>query len=64
MVRLNNTNGTSDMCADGWDNSEDTVCECPDCGEKVDSDGDAVTGCHYGEVQCETCGSRPCNQSC
>lgn len=52
------------MCADGWDNSEDAVGECPECGEKVDSEGDAVVGCNYSPVQCTTCGSRPCDQSC
>ena len=51
------------MCSDGWDNLDATNGECPDCGEPT-VDGDAATGCHYGSVECETCGSRPCNESC
>ena len=64
MVRLNNTNGTSDICADEWDNSKDAVGKCPECGEKVDSEGDAIVGCNYSPVQCTTCGSKPCDGSC
>jgi hypothetical protein len=52
------------MCADGWDHSEDAVGECPECGEGVDKDGDAVQGCNYSPYTCKTCGARPCDQSC
>ncbi len=51
------------MCADGWDNGK-PIGECPICGEDVDSDGDAVKGCNYSPVDCELCGSAPCDQSC
>lgn len=57
------------MCADGWYNREENIPEdqrmyCPECGEEVDSDGDAVQGCHYSPCECDTCGSRPCDGSC
>jgi hypothetical protein len=37
--------------------------ECPECGQPT-VDGVAAVGCEYGSVECETCGWRPCNQSC
>lgn len=52
------------MCCDGWDFSEDTVGECPECGEPTDETGEAVIGCNWSPVLCETCGARPCNDSC
>lgn len=52
------------MCCDGWSYPEDAVGECPDCGEPVDKDGDAVEGCYWSPVDCETCGSRTCDGSC
>ena len=52
------------MCCDGWDNSEDIAGECPDCGGPVDDEGDAVVGCHWSPVVCDTCGDRPCDGSC
>lgn len=51
-------------CCDGWDHSDLTVGQCPNCGDDVDDNGDAVRGCNYSDVQCDLCGSRPCNQSC
>ena len=53
-------------CADGWDNRKwaKEVKECPDCGEDVDEDGDAVEGCNHSPVECATCGAAPCNDSC
>jgi len=51
------------MCADEWDDGP-AVGECPDCGIEVNKYGDAVNGCNYSPVQCETCGSAPCDQSC
>jgi len=51
------------MCADGWFNGEPTG-ECPECGEPVDEDGDAVSGCSYSPITCDTCGARPCDGSC
>ena len=52
------------MCAEGWsyDDSEvDGVC--PDC-ECPTVDGQAQSGCAYGQVQCHTCGDAPCDQAC
>lgn len=52
------------MCCDGWYNTCSEELECPDCGEPVDQDGDALSGCNYSPTDCQTCGARPCNQSC
>jgi hypothetical protein len=57
------------MCADGWYNypknyKAEDIAKCPDCGEDVDSDGDAMSGCHWSPVDCKTCGSAPCDGSC
>lgn len=52
------------MCADGWysDDSEvDGVC--PDCGMPT-VDGVAQYGCNWSPVDCQTCGSSPCDDSC
>ena len=49
-------------CCDGWYN--EVVGECPDCGEPVDKDGEAATGCYYSPKTCKTCGARPCNGIC
>lgn len=43
---------------------EDVVGECPVCGALVDEDGNAVEGCSYSPVDCDICGSRPCDGSC
>lgn len=51
------------MCCDSWDIGP-PVGECPDCGEPVNEDGEAVTGCAYSPVVCDTCGSAPCDLSC
>ncbi len=52
------------MCCDGW--SEDCKVElfCPDCGEPVDEEGNALSGCNYSPTTCETCGAAPCDGSC
>ena len=54
------------MCADGWDYRKvaKVIKECPDCGADVDEYGDAVEGCNYSTVDCELCGSAPCDDSC
>ena len=52
------------MCADSWDSGEDVAGVCPDCGEDVDKYGDAIRGCNYSPICCETCGSAPCDESC
>jgi len=36
---------------------------CPDCGEDT-CNGNAFESCSYSPVQCETCGSAPCDESC
>ncbi len=36
---------------------------CPDCGEPT-VDGDACSSCGYSPIECNTCGSRPCDGSC
>lgn len=52
------------MCADGWYYSNSQVNgECPDCGIPT-VDGEAQSGCHYSSVDCKTCGSAPCDESC
>ena len=53
-------------CCDGWDHTDDAkeIKECPVCGELVDEDGDALTGCNYSPVACRECGDAPCDQSC
>lgn len=45
------------------DRSEESDGECPDCGWPT-FEGDAVRDCYYSPVDCETCGARPCDQSC
>lgn len=51
------------MCCDRWGTYEKAG-ECPDCGMDVDEDGDAIYGCNYSPVLCETCGDAPCDDSC
>lgn len=52
------------MCSEGWYHSDSEVNgECPDCGQPT-VNGESQYGCYYSEVECETCGSRPCNGSC
>ena len=57
------------MCCDGWNNypknyRNEDIAECPDCGEDVDADGAAMSGCNWSTVLCDTCGSAPCDLSC
>lgn len=56
--------GAINMCCDGWDNSGGHVGQCPDCGGDIDSNGQATIGCFYSPVYCDTCGDRPCDDSC
>ena len=51
-------------CCDPWDYREEVVGNCPDCGEPIDSDGEAVVGCLLAAQVCSTCGSRPCCGYC
>jgi hypothetical protein len=51
-------------CCDGWDNGDEGINgKCPACGDDT-IDGQAVYGCNYSPVLCETCGSAPCDDSC
>lgn len=52
-------------CSDGWtfDDAEGEPGECPTCGEPT-VDGTAKTGCNYSPTTCDTCGARPCDESC
>ena len=46
-------------------NDVEPVGECKDCGGPIDADGDSTTICaHTPEIDCETCGSAPCDQYC
>lgn len=53
------------MCCDGWypEEGEEVNGVCPDCGGDT-IDGSAPYGCYYSPVVCETCGDRPCDESC
>ena len=52
------------MCCDGWKYDDDQINgECPDCGIPT-VNGHAFEGCNWSPVECETCGSRPCDQYC
>jgi len=53
-------------CADPCErDSANTVGNCPDCGNPVDSDGDTTEDvCSYSPVCCDTCGYQPCDQYC
>jgi hypothetical protein len=50
-------------CEDHGYDEKDVDGECPDCGGPT-VEGDAVDQCGYSPVTCETCNSRPCDQSC
>lgn len=57
------------MCCEGWNfypknYRDEDIAKCPDCGEDVDADGDAMVGCDWSPVLCKTCGSAPCDGSC
>ncbi|NCQ52060.1 hypothetical protein GW796_09235 [archaeon] len=51
-------------CCDPWDDRNNAIGLCPDCGEPVDNEGNAVVGCHYSPEVCSTCGSCPCDMYC
>lgn len=52
------------MCCEpsGW-KEEDIDGECPECGMST-CDGEAFDVCGYSPVECEVCGSAPCDLSC
>lgn len=51
-------------CWGNYDNREDAVSICPECGEPVDDEGLAVYGCRYSPEACSTCHDTPCDGSC
>lgn len=54
----------ADMCCDGWSSSKEEINGvCPECGEPT-VDGDAAKGCNWSPCTCDTCGARPCDNSC
>ena len=57
------------MCSESWNNypknyRDEDILKCQDCGEDVDEDGHALSGCEYSSIDCNTCGSAPCDESC
>lgn len=64
------------MCCDGWligpEDSNESIGECPDCGHEAvvttyvngEQSFAATYGCNYSPLECQTCGSRPCDLSC
>lgn len=52
-------------CCDSWhlESGEKPDGICPDCGGET-LYGQAVEGCNYSPVICETCGDAPCDGSC
>ena len=44
---------------------EDTVGQCPNCDGDVDKDGQTTEEtCFYSPIDCKTCMSQTCDQSC
>jgi len=51
-------------CAEGWQYNEDEINgTCTSCGTPT-VDGQAIEGCDWSPVICETCGEAPCDGSC
>lgn len=49
---------------DGWGCYESEVTgRCPECDIET-IDGEAAHGCNWSPVDCEACGSKPCDGSC
>jgi hypothetical protein len=48
------------------EHDKEHVDQCVDCDCDVDKDGDCIemNDCSYSPLDCETCGYRPCDQSC
>ena len=38
--------------------------KCPDCDTEIDGEGNALRGCSYSPISCETCGYKGCDNSC
>lgn len=55
-------------CSSIWEGKRETLEKFPICDDcqcaHVDEDGEAVEGCSYSPIACETCGWRPCDGSC
>lgn len=57
-------------CLSSWITAKDcedlAAGECPDCCCLVDCDGESVepANCAMSPVMCDTCGFRPCDESC
>lgn len=55
------------MCCEEYfecDDSDEANGVCPDCGYPTCDGVTVMPGCGYSPVACETCGWRPCDQSC
>lgn len=51
-------------CADGWNSyGYEITGICPDCEGPLVGD-QAASGCSHSPIDCETCGSATCDQSC
>ena len=61
--------GEPETC-DGCETLEEGICpvcggaECPECGERMDDDGNAYGSCYYSPKVCDACGWKPCDGSC
>lgn len=51
-------------CSPLWEGYVKPRGQCRECGEDVDEDGDAIDGCTYSPVVCDTCHHQPCDGSC
>ena len=52
------------MCSEGWYEPDESVNgECSSCGGPT-VDGSAQSGCDWSPIDCDTCGSAPCDESC
>jgi len=52
------------MCSEPVGSSLPYDHDCPHCGGEVDVEGYALDVCPYSPVECEKCGSAPCDQYC
>lgn len=53
-----------DYCCDEYKlEFEDMNGICPKCG-RATCDGEAICGCNYSPVVCDSCNARPCDGSC
>jgi hypothetical protein len=52
------------MCCDPVNWRSEVAGECVECGGPIDADGESTDICGYSPVECETCGTAPCDESC